>query len=181
MRRYVLTGTPGAGKTSLLHRLGELGHAVVEEAATEVIARAQAQGEDEPWTRVSFIDEIVALQRQWQQEASGAAALQVFDRSPVCTLALATYLGRPVSRTLGAELERITSEEIYQRQVLFIRNLGFCEPTSARRISYQESLVFEKVHEETYRELGYQLIDIPADAMPHRLATVLSVIAPPMS
>ncbi|MEU9324618.1 AAA family ATPase [Streptomyces canus] len=181
MRRYVLTGTPGAGKTSLLHRLGELGHAVVGEAATEVIARAQAQGEDEPWTRVSFIDEIVTLQRQRQQEMSGSAAVQVFDRSPVCTLALATYLGRPVSRTLGAELERITSEEIYQRKVLFIRNLGFCEPTSARRISYQESLVFEKVHEETYRELGYQLIDIPADAMPHRLATVLSVIAPPMS
>ncbi|WP_329438951.1 AAA family ATPase [Streptomyces canus] len=178
MRRYVLTGTPGAGKTSILHRLGELGHAVVEEAATEVIARAQAQGEDEPWTRVSFIDEIVTLQRQRQQEASGAD-LQVFDRSPVCTLALATYLGRPVSRTLGAELERITSEEIYERQVLFIRNLGFCEPTSARRISYQESLVFEKVHEETYRELGYQLIDIPADDLPHRLAAVMSVIGPP--
>ncbi|MDQ0766495.1 ATP/GTP-binding protein [Streptomyces canus] len=181
MGRYVLTGTPGAGKTAILHRLGELGHAVVEEAATDVIARAQAQGEDEPWTRVSFIDEIVTLQRQRQQEASGTAALQVFDRSPVCTLALATYLGRPVSRTLGAELERITSEEIYERQVLFIRNLGFCEPTSARRISYQESLVFEKVHEETYRALGYQLLDVPADDLPHRLATVMSVIAPPTS
>jgi predicted ATPase len=178
MHRYVLTGTPGAGKTSLLRRLGELGHAVVEEAATEVIARAQARGEDEPWTRVSFIDEIVTLQRRRQQEASGAAALQVFDRSPVCTLALATYLGRPVSRTLGAELERITAEEIYQRQVLFIRNLGFCEPTPARRISYQESLEFEKVHEQTYRELGYQLIDIPADDLSHRLAAVMSVIAP---
>ncbi|MCX4854582.1 hypothetical protein OG426_50070 [Streptomyces canus] len=49
------------------------------------------------------------------------------------------------------------------------------------RISYQESLVFEKVHEETYRELGYQLIDIPADDLPHRLAAVMSVIAPPTS
>ncbi|MEU0206267.1 AAA family ATPase [Streptomyces canus] len=181
MRRYVLTGAPGAGKTAILHRLGELGHAVVEEAATEVIARAQARGEDEPWTRVSFIDEIVTLQRQRQQETSGSAAVQVFDRSPVCTLALAIHLGRPVSRTLGAELERITSEEIYQRQVLFIRNLGFCEPTSARRISYQESLVFEKVHEETYRELGYQLIDIPAGDLPRRLAAVMSVIAAPES
>src|SRR4051812_43037521 len=133
MHRYVLTGTPGAGKTSILRRLGELGHAVVEEAATEVIARAQVRGEDEPWTRVSFIDEIVTLQRRRQQEASGAAALQVFDRSPVCTLALATYLGRPVSRTLGAELERITAEEIYQRQGLFIPKPGVWQATPARR------------------------------------------------
>jgi predicted ATPase len=180
MRRYVLTGTPGAGKTSILRGLGELGHTVVEEAATEVIARAQARGEDEPWTRASFIDDIVTLQRQRQREATGAGAgaVQVFDRSPVCTLALATYLGRPVSPTLAAELERITSEEIYERQVLFVRNLGFCEPTAARRISFHESLVFEKVHEETYRELGYRLLDIPAADLPHRLATVTSLIAP---
>ena len=67
----------------------------------------------------------------------------MFDRSPVCTHAPATYLGRPASRALMAEIRRITAEEIYERQVLFVRNLGFCEPTSARRISFQESLVFE--------------------------------------
>ncbi|MFK4102014.1 ATP-binding protein [Streptomyces sp. NPDC019531] len=177
MRRYVLTGTPGAGKTSLLRGLGDLGHGVVEEAATEVIARAQARGEDEPWTRASFIDEIVTLQRLRQLEAATTDAVQVFDRSPVCTLALATHLGRPVSRTLAAELERITSGRIYERQVFFVRNLGFCEPTSARRITFRESLTFEKVHEETYRELGYQLIDIPAADLPHRVATVASAIA----
>ncbi|MFG2472620.1 AAA family ATPase [Streptomyces canus] len=38
MRRYVLTGTPGAGKTSILQCLAEHGYEVVEEAATAVIA-----------------------------------------------------------------------------------------------------------------------------------------------
>lgn len=176
MRRYVLTGTPGAGKTSILRGLAELGLGTVEEAATAVIVRAQAQGEDEPWTRASFIDEIVTLQRQRQLEASSRDAVQVFDRSPVCTLALATYLGQPVSRTLASELERIVSEGIYERQVLFIRHLGFCEPTPARRISFQESLVFERIHEQSYRSFGYELIDIPADDLPRRLAAVNSAI-----
>ncbi|MCO6004084.1 AAA family ATPase [Actinoallomurus purpureus] len=161
--------------------MAELGYGVVEEAATAVIARAQARGEDEPWTRASFIDEIVALQRQRQSEAATTGSVQVFDRSPVCTHALATYLERPVSRALTAEIERITAEEIYERQVLFVRNLGFCEPTSARRISFQESLVFEKIHEQSYRAFGYELIDIPAGDLAHRVATVSSMISLPAS
>ncbi|MEV6993197.1 AAA family ATPase [Streptomyces sp. NPDC093228] len=177
MRRYVLTGTPGAGKTSILRRLAGLGYEVVEEAATAVIAHSQRQGEDEPWARASFIDEIVAVQRQRQLEAGTTGSVQVFDRSPVCTHALATYLGRPVSRALVAELERITSFGIYERQVLFVRNLGFCEPTAARRISFQESLVFEKIHEQSYRDFGYEFIDIPADDLSNRVAVVDSVIS----
>lgn len=181
MRRYVLTGTPGAGKTSILRCLAELGYGVVEEAATTVIAQAQAQGEDEPWTRTSFIDDVVELQRQRQLEASSTGPVQLFDRSPVCTYALANYLGLPVSRALSAEIERITAEGIYERQVLFVRNLGFCEPTSARRISFQESLVFERFHEQSYRAFGYELVDIPADRLARRVAAVNAAISRPAS
>ncbi|MEU6704797.1 ATP/GTP-binding protein [Streptomyces wuyuanensis] len=179
MRRYVLTGTPGAGKTSTLRCLAEYGYEVVEEAATAVIARAQSQGEDEPWTRASFIDEVGDLQKQRQLGASTAGSVQVFDRSPFCTHALADYLGRPVSPALTAEIERITAEGIYERQVFFIRSLGFCEPTSARRISFQESLVFEKIHEQSYRAFGFELIDIPAGDLADRAAAVSAVIARP--
>ncbi|MFF3753207.1 AAA family ATPase [Streptomyces sp. NPDC002018] len=100
----------------------------------------------------------------------------MFDRSPVCTYALANYLGLPVSRALSAEIERITAEDIYERQVLFVRNLGFCEPTSARRISFEESLVFERFHEQSYREFGFELVDVPADCLARRVAAISSVI-----
>lgn len=176
MRRYVLTGTPGAGKTAILRALADRGHTVVEEAATEVIARAQATGEAEPWTRASFIDEVITLQRR-RQLAATDAAIQIYDRSPLCTHALATYLGHPVSRTLAAELDRITSQAIYHPQVLFIRNLGFCEPTPARRITFEESLTFERLHEQTYRSFGYDLIDIPAADLSRRVDVVEAVIS----
>ena len=44
VRRFVLTGMPGSGKTVLLRRMETLGYAVVEEAATDVIALEDARG-----------------------------------------------------------------------------------------------------------------------------------------
>lgn len=82
---------------------------------------------------------------------------------------------------MAAELERIASEGIYERQVFFVRNLGFCEPTAARRISFEESLAFQKVHEESYRAFGYELIDIPADDLARRAAAVSSMVSRPAS
>src|SRR5690349_11612724 len=69
MKRYILTGTPGSGKTSILHELGSRGYAVIEEAATDVIAIEHKSGNAEPWMQADFIDKIVRLQKQRQLEA----------------------------------------------------------------------------------------------------------------
>ena len=62
MKRVILTGAPGAGKTALLRRLEIAGYGVVEEAATDVIALAQARGVEEPWRNQRFTDDILHLQ-----------------------------------------------------------------------------------------------------------------------
>lgn len=184
MRRYILTGTPGAGKTSILRGLQARGFEVVEEAATAVIAGLRALGVPEPWTDASFIDAIVARQRQLQvqlqlqqHQAETRAGIEVYDRSPVCTHALSVYLGYPISATLAAELGRIRRERVYERQVFFIRNIGFCEPTPARRISFEDSLEFERVHEDSYRELGFEIVDVPAAGLGERVSLVADRIA----
>jgi predicted ATPase len=33
-------------------------------------------------------------------------------------------------------------------------------PTEARRITYEETVRFEQIHERTYRELGFEIISI---------------------
>jgi predicted ATPase len=174
MKRYILTGTPGSGKTSILHELKSQGYCVVEEAATDFIAREQMRGNREPHSRPDFIDAIVRLQKRRQLEAAMAPSeLQWYDRSPVCTLALSRYLGYPPSASLLEELERIERERIYQRQVFFIEHLGFCQPSSARKITFEESLVFEHIHEETYISLGYDLIKIAPAALSQRVHHIM--------
>lgn len=135
MKRFIVTGTPGAGKTAIILQLERDGFSVVEEAATDEIALEQARGIAEPWTHPSFIDAVANLQKQRQMGASSdGGEVQFHDRSVVCTAALASYLGHPVSTTLSRELERIQTETIYQRRVFFVRNLGFIIPTQAHQL-----------------------------------------------
>src|SRR5258708_18317144 len=108
MKRFILTGTPGAGKTAVLRQLERDGFGVVEEAATDVIAMWQARGIVEAWRQPGFLEAIVELQRLRQIRASLLPdAVQFHDRSAVCTAALAEYLGLTMPDTLMAELKRI--------------------------------------------------------------------------
>ena len=177
VRRYVLTGAPGAGKTVLLDALADRGWAVVAEAATDVITAAQAGGVDQPWAEGDFCDQVLALQRQRLQDAPTRSGVQVHDRSPLCTLALARHLRRPVSAALRAEIDRVLAEGVYEPTVFLVRPLGFIAASAARRITYAEALAFQGVHEAVYREHGFTLLDVPAAPPAARADLVESTIA----
>jgi predicted ATPase len=178
MRRFIITGAPGAGKTRIIRQLELDGFSVVEEAATDVIAAAQAEGTVQPWTHPSFIDAIASLQRDRQIRASSQPdAVQFHDRCVVCTAALATYLGYPLSPFLTSELERIKEEAIYQSRVFFIRNLGSVTPTEARRISFEDSLRFEKIHEDIYRGFGFELFFVEPASLAQRVAIIKAAVS----
>jgi predicted ATPase len=179
-RRFVLTGAPGSGKTTLLRALQERGHRVVAEAATDVIAEQQAAGIAEPHDQDHFVDLIVALQRRRQcRPVESGIPAQVFDRSPLCTLALARWLRRPVTPLLREEVARVLREQVYEPEVFLVHPLGFVEPTAARRISYQDSLLFEAVHVTVYREHGFSLVDVPAGPLAERLRVVEAYLPAP--
>ncbi len=177
MKRFILTGASGSGKTAILRQLELDGFSVVEEAATDVIAAQHAQGNDEPWLHPSFLDAIAHVQKDREIRASYQPdEIQSHDRSCVCTAALAVYLGHAYTPFLAAELARIQAEAIYQQRVFFIRNLGFVTPTAARRITFEETLRFEKIHQEIYQSQGFDLFPIEPATLIERLSIIKAAI-----
>jgi len=177
MRRFIITGAPGACKTAIIRQLELDGFSVVEEAEKDVIAAAHAQGTVEPWRQPSFIDAIARLQRDRQIRASYQPdEVQFHDRCAVCTAALAVHLGLRCSRFLASELERVKNDAIYQNRVFFVRNLGFVKPTDARRISFEDMVRFERIHEETYRDFGFELVSIERGSLLERVGRIKAAI-----
>jgi predicted ATPase len=173
IKRYIVTGAPGAGKTAVIRQLEIDGFSVVEEAATDVIALWQAKGITQPWTRPEFIEAIVGLQQIRERRASAITDfVQFHDRSVVCTAALADYLRFPMTQSLIYELERLKTQNIFQSRVLFLRTLGFITPTEARRITYEETVRFEEIHERRYRNLGFEIISILPGSVSDRVKQI---------
>lgn len=194
-KRYILTGMPGSGKTSVLQYLEgegvsqdrldkELRWLVVQEAATEVIALEQKRGVPQPWEAPDFLDKIVILQKERQRicdqqmtqqgRAVNGPSIAFYDRSPFCTYALGVYLAQlkgeafSPSHTLSKEMDRCLGGGIYEKQVFFFENLGFIEFTKARQISYEEALIFEKIHIDVYQQFGFDIIFVSKGTITQR-------------
>lgn len=166
-KRFILTGTPGSGKTSVIKELEKLGYAVIHEAATDVISIEQAKGCDAPWEEPDFVDQITHMQKKRQMDATGN--LQFYDRSPFCTYALGKYLSHwkglefKPSPVLLDEIDRCLKNGVYHNQIFFFENLGFIEHTDARKISYEDALVFEQIHLNVYKEFGFEIVMAPKE------------------
>lgn len=89
---------------------------------------------------------------------------------------MAVYIGYSFSPFLTSELERVKNEAIYENRVFFIRKLGFITATEARRISFEETLRFERIHEETYRGFGFELISVEPGNLLERVNLIKAAI-----
>jgi predicted ATPase len=165
IKRFIFTGTPSSGKSSVIMELEKLGHAVIHEAATNVISKEQAKGVESPWEEPEFIDQITHMQKELQMKATGD--LQFYDRSPFCAYALGKYLSNwknvefKPSLVLLDEIDHCLKNNVYQNKVFFFKNLGFIEHTEARKISYEEALIFEQINLNVYKKFGFEMIVVP--------------------
>jgi predicted ATPase len=92
---------------------------------------------------------------------------------------LAEYLRFPRPESLQRELQRVKEQNVFQRRVLFLKNLGFITPTEARRITFEETVYFEGIHERTYRDLGFEITTIDPGSVSDRVKQIRRILSLP--
>lgn len=167
MKKYILTGGPGSGKSSIILALEHAGEYTVREAAEDYIRLRQAQGQKEPWKDADFQEQILRLQMQREARIPQDAKRAFLDRGLLDGLAYAEP---------GTEAyERIEEEASKARYdgVFLIETLGQTEKTAVRRENHEEAVRLGEKLEQVYKEHGYSPIKVQTGTLEERVKAIL--------
>lgn len=174
--RYVLTGGPGSGKTSLIDALAAAGHRRSIEAGREIIQEQVAcGGRALPWAEPMLFAEAM-LQRELAQYDSFASTegLVFFDRGIPDVLGYLRVVGMtpPVSMIAAAERLR------YNRRVFILPPWPEIYAQDAeRKQDLDEAVRTYDAMRTIYAALGYELVDVPPGSVPARRDFILQHLA----
>ena len=167
MKRYVLTGGPGTGKSCILKALETRGEHTIQEAAEDYIKLRQAQGQPEPWTEPDFQDKILELQVQREDRIHPEAERVWLDRGVADGLAYA----EPGTETYERIMQE--AEKRHYDKIFLVEHLSHTDKNKVRREDHEEAKKLGEKLQEVYKSLGYEIITIPAGPLEERVARVL--------
>jgi predicted ATPase len=172
-RFFVLSGGPGAGKTTLIEALRANGLATIQEAGRGVIrAEMQAGGSALPWVDpVQFAERMFEWELRSYREAGRREGAVFFDRGLPDTLGYLRLEGLKAPPWMEEEVRRLR----YNARVFIAppwkEIFGRDEE---RRQSWQISVRTYDVMVKTYTGLGYALVELPRASVAERMAFVLN-------
>ncbi|MEG9433749.1 AAA family ATPase [Terriglobus sp. ADX1] len=170
---FIVTGGPGAGKTTALDELNQLGVRVVPEVARELIRnQMQSRGPALPWLdRKLFADAM--LQRSIESfRREGRSSFAFCDRGIPDTLCYCRLCGLDESSAMEA-----SKRYRYARLVFFAPPWQdiYCNDAE-RRQDFQEALDTGFLLRQIYEECGYEVVDLPFASAKERANVMLESV-----
>jgi predicted ATPase len=170
-KRFVFTGGPCSGKTTLLKCLAERGFRTVPEAAATVIERELAKGTDVlPWANLAaFQTEVLKLQLALEDSADGNVV--ICDRGLPDGVAYYRLGGLQPA----PELLNLCTERRYDG-VFFLGQLPSFDPDNIRRETPETAEKLSGFIKDAYSGFGYAPIEVPPIPVNDRASLVIRAL-----
>ncbi|WP_412850553.1 AAA family ATPase [Chryseobacterium sp. PMSZPI] len=174
---YIMTGGPGAGKTSLLNELEKKGLITVPEEGRRIIKeQVDRNGDALPWMNkekfasLMFEASLVSYQKMVQMKEKNGV---FFDRGILDTIG---YL-RLESIPVPTEMEIKAREMAYHKNVFILPPWKeIYENDSERKQTFEVAIATFECMNDIYREYGYHVIEVPKLTIEQRGGFILDMI-----
>ena len=173
MQKFVITGAPGTGKTSIINHLKTKGYNCIDEISREIISEQIAiNGEALPWKNLSAFSERVFTLRE-SQLLNSKNTLLFFDRGIVDVYA---YM-KVGSLVIPEHLEASIKKNRYNTKVFYTPIWEeIYVNDKERKESIEQAQIIEDVLLSSYRFYNYQLIKVPKGSVEERAHFILAQI-----
>jgi predicted ATPase len=173
---YVITGGPGAGKTTLINELRKKGFTCMEEVARRVIQQQVKLGGDAlPWSNILRYKELLLAHtlESYTRALQENKKLVFFDRG---VLDLIAYDRR--TKTESSQALKQAIHELTYNETVFVTPPWkeiFCND-SERKQTYEEAVDVYKGIVAVYAEHGYHLVEMPKLTISGRVKFLLDYV-----
>jgi len=176
--RYIVTGGPGGGKTTILSALAERGYSFAPESARRIIKERLAAGLSPRPDPVSFAQEILSADIEKYQTASSCDCAMFFDRGVLDAL----YMLDAESALTRERIAKYVQEFPYNNVVLLLPPWKEIYGTDSERDqTFEESVeVFEGM-KRWYLQWRYKTLEVPRGNINERVSFILETVDKPLT
>lgn len=168
--RFLLTGGPGFGKSSIIDELERLGYQVKHEIARQIILESiQNKTMCNPWQDIVSFSERV-LEERISQYNAGSDGVWFYDRG---LPDIPAFMLKD-KREIQDELWRLCKEYRFEKKVFITPPWeAIFHKDNERKEDFVAAIKVHKMIERVYTELEYELIPVPMGSIKDRAKFVL--------
>jgi len=175
VRRIVISGGPGSGKTTITKELASMGYNIMPEISREIILDAREQGVDQLFLTDPLLFSKMLLEGRIQQFKEGEqckGSHLFYDRGIPDVNAYMDYLGTDYPKIFHDACEDYIYDEVFLLppwQSIYIKD-------NERYESYEQAkLIYDFLYRK-YADLGYYIHNVPEGTSRERSEYILDVL-----
>lgn len=172
IKRIVITGGPGTGKSSIINHLESSGFKCYAEVSRQVTLEARKKGVDQLFLSdpLLFSDLLLKARTRQFMEAETESVNQVFyDRGLPDVLAYMNY----ANSNYPEKFTSVCNTYTYDRIFILPPWEAIFKSDNERYENFEQAVAIQKHLENTYSQFGYTLLEVPLGTINERTDFIL--------